>query len=236
MARVNDLPPPPAAPVLSPPATVQGEEEVRIPGLDGGPTLEARLRLPAAPTRAVVLCHPHPLYGGSMHSAVILAIARLLREKAEERVATLRFNYRGVGASHGAYGEGRGEVEDARAALRFLREKAPSARVTMCGYSFGTFVGLRAAVIESRPEPVDKVVLVAPAVRVFSFLREDGQDLAGKLFIAVGDNDEFCDVAEAEELTRTLGARLLVIPGADHYFLSSRRKLAEALYPELMNE
>jgi alpha/beta superfamily hydrolase len=231
MARSNDLPPPPATPLVSPPANVDGEIAVRVPGLDGGPTLEAKLRVPAKPTRAVLLCHPHPLYGGTMHSAVILAIAKMLREKRGDDVAHLRFNYRGVGASEGSFGEGRGETEDARAALRFLRARAPDVPVTMCGYSFGTFVGLRAAVIE---KGVDKVVLVAPAVRIFSFLKDDGAEMGGRLFIAVGDNDEFCDVAEAQELARELGARVQVFPGSDHYFLKSRRKLAETLLPEIV--
>ena len=233
MPRQRELPPPPANPERSPPATVAGEELVTIPGLPGEPSLEARVRAPAAATRAVVLCHPHPLYGGTMHSAVVLAIAKLLVEKGGERVAHLRFNYRGVGTSEGRYGEGRGEIEDARAAIRALRERAPGAKMTMCGYSFGTFVGLRAAVREQdeQSDAIERVTLVAPAVRIFHFVKEDGARFQGRLSIFVGDDDEFCDVAEAEELAANLGAKLTVFPGADHYFLKSRRKLAEAVVP-----
>jgi len=103
----------------------------------------------------------------------------------------------------------------------------------VCGYSFGTFVGLRAAVIETG---VERVALVAPAVRVFHFVKEDGAAFQGRLAIFVGDDDEFCDVAEAEELARDLGARLTVFDGADHYFLKSRRKLAEAVVPVIAPE
>ena len=227
MPRVRELPPPPANPERSPPATVTGEELVTIAGLPGQPSLEARVRAPAAAKRAVVLCHPHPLYGGTMHSAVVLAIAKLLAEKGET-VAHLRFNYRGVGASEGKYAEGLGEIQDARAAIRALSERAPGAKLTVCGYSFGTFVGLRAAVLEG---DVERVTLVAPAVRVFHFVKEDGAAFQGRLSIFVGDDDEFCDVAEAEELARDLGAKLTVFAGADHYFLKSRRKLAEAVVP-----
>jgi alpha/beta superfamily hydrolase len=228
MPRVRELPPPPENPERSPPANVAGEELVTIPGLTGEPSLEARVRAPAGAKRAVVLCHPHPLYGGTMHSAVVLAIAKLLAERGGEEVAHLRFNYRGVGTSEGRYGEGLGEIEDARAAIRALRERAPRAKVTVCGYSFGTFVGLRAAVKDGA---VERVTLVAPAVRIFHFVKEDGAAFQGRLSIFVGDDDEFCDVAEAEELATDLGAKLTVFPGADHYFLKSRRKLAEAVVP-----
>jgi uncharacterized protein len=163
-----------------------------------------------------------------MHSAVVLAIAKLLTEKGGDTVAHLRFNYRGVGASEGYYGEGLGEIQDVRAAIRALRGRAPRAKMTVCGYSFGTFVGLRAAVLEGG---IERVALVAPAVRIFHFVKEDGGTFQGRLSIFVGDDDEFCDVAEAEELARDLGAKLTVFPGADHYFLKSRRKLAETVVP-----
>ena len=233
MPRVRELPPPPANPERSPPATVAGEELITVPGLQGEPSLEARVRAPAGAKRAVVLCHPHPLYGGTMHSAVVLAIAKVLAEKGGEDVAHLRFNYRGVGDSEGRYAEGLGEIQDARAALRALRARVPQAKVSVCGYSFGTFVGLRAAVIEGG---VERVTLVAPAVRVFHFVAEDGAAFQGRLAIFVGDDDEFCDVAEAEELATSLGARLTVFPGADHYFMKSRRKLAEAVVPVVAPE
>jgi alpha/beta superfamily hydrolase len=216
---------------------VQGEEAITIPGLSTsegpGPSLEARMRAPEGATRAVVLCHPHPLYGGTMHSAVVLAIAKVLAEKGGDRVAHVRFNYRGVGDSEGKYAEGRGEIDDARAALRALRARAPGAKLTMCGYSFGTFVGLRAAVTEGN---VERVALVAPAVRIFHFVKEDGAAFQGRMSIWVGDDDEFCDVAEAEELARDLGARLTVFPQADHYFMRSRRKLAEMVVPVIAPE
>src|SRR5579863_9189745 len=108
------LPPPPSSPPTSPPVRIAGEEDLTI----AGPVaLEARVRASADAERAVLLCHPHPLYGGTMHSAVIVAIARALAQRGGERVATLRFNYRGVGASEGAYGAGEGEALDALAAL-----------------------------------------------------------------------------------------------------------------------
>jgi uncharacterized protein len=240
----RELPPPPSRPALSPPVQVAGEDALTLSGLPGEPSLEALVRGGLEAARAVVLCHPHPLYGGTMHSAVVVAIAKVLAEKGGDRVATLRFNYRGVGESEGTYAKGLGEVMDARAALRALGARAPRAKLTMCGYSFGTWVGLRAAAIEGT---VERVALVAPAVRVFQFVREDGVEFralaegaekpsASRLAIYLGDHDEFCDVREAEELATELGASLHIFPGSDHYFLSSRRKLAEAVLPFLAPE
>ncbi len=233
MPKIRDLPPPPRNPEVSPPASVAGEELVTISGLAGQPSLEARVRSHPDATRAVLLCHPHPLYGGTMHSAVVLAIAKVLAERGGDRVATLRFNYRGVGTSEGAYSKGIGETEDARAAIRELRRRVPRAKMTVCGYSFGTWVGLRAASIEGS---IERVALIAPAVRIFEFVKADAAEFQGRLSIFVGDQDEFCDVSEAEELAQSLGASLQVFEGADHFFLKSRRKLAEAVVPQIAPE
>ena len=230
MSRTKVLPPPPEKPEASPPANVAGEKPIVFEGLPGEPSLEARVQIPDSAERAVVLCHPHPLYGGTMHSAVVLAIAKVLAEKG---VATLRFNYRGVGASEGTYAEGIGETLDARAAIRDLRRRVPRAKLTMCGYSFGTWVGLRAAALEGG---VERVCLIAPAVNIFEFIKDDARSFQGKIAIFVGDDDEFCDVSEAQALAKDLGASLRVFEGADHLFMKSRRKLAEAVVPSIAPE
>jgi len=157
----------------------------------------------------------------------------VLAERGGERVAAMRFNYRGVGASEGAYARGAGETLDARAAIREMKRRAPRAKVTVCGYSFGTWVGLRAAAAESG---IERVALIAPAVRIFDFVREDAAAFEGRLAIFVGDDDEFCDVEEAEALARELRASLRVFEGAGHYFIASRRKLAEAVLPAIAPE
>jgi alpha/beta superfamily hydrolase len=229
VAKTHDLPKPPERPVTSPPVLLPGEAEVMIEGLLGEPVIDARVRGGADASRAVLLCHPHPLYGGTMHSAVVIALGKVLAE-AGDALATVRFNYRGVGKSGGTYGDGVGETKDAQAALRFMAHRFPKATLVVCGYSFGTWVGLRAAATEGT---VERVALVAPAVRIFQFVREDANAFQGRIAIYLGDEDEFCDVAEAEVLARDLGAKLTVFPGNDHYFLAGRRKLAEAVVPFL---
>ena len=195
-------------------------------------TLDARVHVPAAPKRAVVICHPHPLYGGSMNSPVPLAIAKTLSDKVADTVAWARFDFRGVGESGGTYDEGRGEVDDARSVIAHMRAVAPAVPISVCGHSFGSWVGLRAAGLEAG---VDRCLLVAPSVRFFEF-RDDAFVFAGEKTIFIGDKDEFCDVSEARELATRLGANLRVFEGFDHHFMKSRRAMAEAALPVIAPE
>jgi alpha/beta superfamily hydrolase len=236
MGRVERLPPPPTEPKRSPPVTVSGEEEVRVDSPSGGPTLEVRRHVPAAPRRAVVICHPHPLYGGSMHSPVPLAIAKGLSEWAERGVAWARFNFRGVGGSEGTYDDGRGEVDDARLVIEHLARATRGAPIAVCGHSFGSWVGLRAAAASvSAGAPIDRVLLVAPSTRFFAF-GASALRFAGETTIFVGTEDELTDVAEARALGNELGAAVRVFEGFDHHFMKSRRALAEAARPILAPE
>jgi alpha/beta superfamily hydrolase len=101
--------------------------------------LEALLEAPhdRLPDEACVLCHPHPLFGGSLHNKVVYRIARGLRRRGS---VVLRFNFRGVGASEGRHADGIGEIEDARAALGWLRERYPELPFSLAGFSFGSRV------------------------------------------------------------------------------------------------
>jgi len=166
----------------------------------------------------VVLCHPHPLYGlysGTMHNAIVVFPAKALYDIASNSIATLRFNYRGVEASSGAYDNGKGEVRDVIAAIDEAIQRTPRAAISVVGYSFGSWVGLRAARQRSQ---VERVVLIAPAMRLFDY----EQELAGSRQIPtemlVGNDDDFVTVADARGLAASLGARLHVLENADHFF------------------
>ena len=228
------LPPPPANPVRSPPVAVAGEVEARLAA--GGLSLEARVHAPPGAERAIVICHPHPLYGGSMHSPVPLAIAKRLGEgtadRAQDKIAWVRFNFRGVGSSEGRYEEGRGEVDDALAAIAHLRALAPAAKMSVCGHSFGSAMALLAAQRDAR---VDRVLLIAPSVRLFGLGDVHGP-VAPHAAVFIGDKDELFDVDSARVLARDLGADFRVFEGFDHHFLKSRRALAEAAVPVLAPE
>jgi uncharacterized protein len=112
----------------------------------GGPAgkLEALLEEPEGPPASFgVLCHPHPLHGGTLHNKVVHTLARALHEFS---VPTVRFNYRGVGASEGSYADGMGETEDALAAVEWGRQRWPAADLWLLGFSFGARVAIRAGV------------------------------------------------------------------------------------------
>ena len=230
----SSLPPPPSNPLRPPIVRVEGEARFQLTTADGE-SLEALGRLPSGAVRAVVLCHPHPLYGGTMHNAVVVAMAKLLREQGGDDVATLRFNFRGVEGSSGTFTNGPGEKLDVLAAIDGVLNELGSTRVTVVGYSFGSWVGLRAA--WEQPE-VDRAALVAPAVRLFDY--EESSECRRPLptELLVGDRDGFVDVVEARSLARFLGARMHVIDGADHFFVGYRRLVAKTLLsfvaPELM--
>jgi alpha/beta superfamily hydrolase len=170
-----------------------------------------------AAERVALLMHPHPLYGGSMHNKVIYNAAKALDELGWE---TLRFNFRGVGASSGVFADGAGELDDARTALAFLREQRATARRTLLlGFSFGAAVALALA---ARAPDVDAIIAIGtpPGDAL-------GQ-LAGGLpeppiaFIH-GERDEIAPLAALRDWLRRqapqIGAGALhVIAGADHFF------------------
>lgn len=172
-----------------------------------------------------VFCHPHPLYGGNMHNNVV---ARVTPELTRAGLAVLRFNFRGVGRSQGAYAEGDGEQEDARAALAWLAgaEGMAGRPLVAIGYSFGAAVASRAVC-----EAPGVAALICIALPVgfgdfdFEYLR--GCAPFPKLFLA-GSQDDICPVPTLRELVGTLPdpKSLVVLDGTDHFFHSREPELA----------
>ena len=158
-----------------------------------------------------VLCHPHPLYGGSMHDAVLDAIAGVL---AERGIASLKFNFRGVGASGGDHDGGTGEVEDLRAVLAWLASSYPDRPRLLGGYSFGAGVVCRLLADPAMPA-VERAVLVAPPVGRLAVTEPDGRITVD---VFAGDADAFVDT---DRLSTWQHARVHLIAGADHVFSST---------------
>jgi len=164
------------------------------------------------PRYAGLVCHPHPLYGGTMHNKVVFKAAQALQILG---VPALRFNFRGVGHSTGIYDEGRGEMDDVRFALEFLSRRYPGLPVILGGFSFGAFVALRVATIDDR---VQAMIGLAVPARMF-----EGEYLQGshkpKLIIQ-GTKDELAPYAMASQWFEQVPApkSLVAVQGAEHFF------------------
>lgn len=172
---------------------------------------------------SVVLCHPHPLHGGNLHSNVIAGVAESLWQ---HDVTTLRFNFRGTGASEGTHGGGETEAADVLAAVEYILQVQTVSRLAVIGYSFGAGVGLLTGAAEPR---VTALVGIAPPVerRDFSPLHTCTK---AKLFIA-GDRDHVCPIPTLQALIAQCPAptSLALIPGANHFFLGREKEIAEAV-------
>lgn len=186
--------------------------------------LEAILELSAehSPLGSVVVCHPHPQHGGTMHNKVAHTLARAFVQLG---YAALRFNFRGIENSEGEYDEGMGELDDALAAISWMRARDPGARLWLAGFSFGAAIAVDAAVDTA----VDGLVSVAPAITRYA---------SGPLaqpecpwLIIQGDQDELVDVEKTVEWVNGLlpGPELLIISGAEHFFHGRLVELREAV-------
>lgn len=175
--------------------------------------LEAVYEIPAAAdvAGAVVICHPHPQHGGTMHNKVVHTLARAFLRM---EFAVLRFNFRGTEKSEGHFDEGVGELDDALAAIAWMRAKRPDSELWLAGFSFGAAIAVRAAA----QTDVGGLISVAPAVSRFA------AGLATQpscpWLIVQGDEDELVEVDETIDWVNSLqpGPELLIMPGAEHFF------------------
>ena len=199
------------------PATFTSEDGLR---------LEAREHIPAAPLGRAAICHPHPLYGGTMDNKVVTVATRAA---AAAGLATVRFNFRGVGRSEGGHDDGRGEKADLEAALERADDlvAAQGARVVI-GYSFGSAVATNAVHDGTR---VDRLILVAPPLGHFAL--HPPPVPTGGLWVILGDRDAFCPQRLAEAFVaradRPERAHLRFLPGTEHSFDGSLGPLSDAL-------
>lgn len=195
-----------------------------LPGPVG--PLEAILWSPAGgatPPMAAVVCHPHPLFGGTMHNKVVYQAAKSLDSLG---LAVLRFNFRAVGKSAGAHDKGEGEQDDLRAALDFLMAEFPAAPQLVAGFSFGSRVCLRVGCGDARVTQL--IGLGLPVNRMdFSFLAECTKP---KLFVQ-GGNDEHGAIEKTREVVASLlePKRLVEVPDANHFFAGKLDQLDAAI-------
>ena len=200
-------------------------EHFLIPGPQG--PLEAVLALPRenreAPRAIGVICHPHPLHGGTMANKVVHIIANSFNEMG---LATLRFNFRGVGHSSGRFDHGHGESDDLKSVVDWLRSRYPALPLWLAGFSFGSYVALRA----QAELGIDRLLLVAPPVAMFDF--KTLQVPQADWIVIQGGKDE---VSSPEKVSMWVGKQSANPPqyiwmsDADHFFHGRLSKIREAL-------
>ena len=202
--------------------------------LDGSAgRLEALLNAGAeSATHAALVCHPHPLFGGTLHNKVVFHTMKALNSFG---FPVLRFNFRGAGLSHGEHDHGNGEVEDVRTALNWLDAEFRLPLI-FAGFSFGAAVGLRAACSDARVKALIGVGVPAipvaadteaPRTYTFDFLSDCDRP---KLFVS-GARDQFGPRAKLDALVTSAAEpkKLVLIEGADHFFEGRLRELRETI-------
>ncbi len=161
-----------------------------------------------------VLCHPHPQYGGSMNDRVLDAVERGLEDAG---IACLKFNFRGIGRSEGAYDNGVGEVEDVKAVVSWARTQLAPDHLLLGGYSFGGAMALAAA-----PEiECDRLILIAPAIGIAGEVSPPAQPA----FVFIGTDDQFIPVSTVTTFFEPSRTRVNVVEGADHFFMGAHDTL-----------
>ena len=176
-------------------------------------------------TGVALVCHPHPLGGGTMHNKVVFRAAAALQEAG---FVTLRFNFRGVGQSTGEHDEGRGELDDVRAALNYLASNYPGSKILLCGFSFGARVGLEVGIADDRVNYL--IGIGTPLDRYdFGFLERCRKPL----LLVHGERDEHGDIEKLRSFVSQIQSRvdvqLVVIPDADHFFEGQLNDLKRAI-------
>lgn len=161
-----------------------------------------------APRGVAVVCHPHPQHGGTMDNKVVMTLARAFVALGHTSV---RFNFRGVGGSQGAWDEGRGEVDDALAVVQALR--AAGRPLWLAGFSFGGYVASQAATRLAPEAAAERLVLVGPAASRFPLAPVP----AGTLVVH-GELDEVVPLAAVFDWARPQALPVTVLPGAGHFF------------------
>jgi len=191
-----------------------------LAGQDG--RLQAIYQPGACDQPAVVICHPHPLYGGTMRNKVVYWMARAFEGRG---CSVLRFNFRGVEQSEGQWDNGVGETDDAHSALDWLQQQLPDAPLWLAGFSFGCYAGLRAARDDLR---VKQLFAVSPAVEhyPFDFMTGDSRPLT----IVQGEMDEVVSANAVIHWAKNLPqATLLRIADAGHFYPNHQHALQQAL-------
>lgn len=176
-----------------------------------------------------IFCHPHPLHGGTMQNKVVTTA---IKAWATLGLATLRFNFRGVGESEGEYSEGKGELEDLKSVINWVLQAHPNARFWLGGFSFGSAISATLAVQSNYP--VQALLSIAPPITFFSFSEVPNVSLQIPWIIIQGDKDEIVSydtvVSFVDRIKKTKSdIELVTFKGGDHFFHGRLNELKEEI-------
>jgi uncharacterized protein len=205
-------------------------ERVSIPGpagnlevlIEEAGAMQAGAVCTGAADSYAVICHPHPLYGGTMDNKVVTTLARALNEVG---IPSLLFNFRGVGHSEGAFDQGNGETDDAGAVADYGAARWPGRSLVIAGFSFGGYVALRLALAR----PASRLITVAPAIQRFDVTAAAVPDCPW--LVVQGDADDVVDPKAVVDWARGLvpPPKLAVLPGVGHFFHRHLQELRDAV-------
>lgn len=175
------------------------------------------------PQMVAIICHPHPLYQGTMNNKVVTILAKTLIQMG---AATVRFNYRGVGASEGSYGEMEGEVADLEAVKTWVNTELPGVKICLAGFSFGAYIAARVA---NSSDDVVQLISVAPAVQHADFTALTQMDCPW--LVIQGEKDEIVPFERIVQFVNSSPRqpKLVTLPDATHFFHGHLLELADAI-------
>ncbi len=190
--------------------------------------IECAVDRPAAPPRGLaVVCHPHPQFGGTLDNKVVQTVARACLDLGW---ASVRFNFRGIGASEGAWDEGRGEVDDALAVLSAWRDQAEFAALPflLAGFSFGGFVAVEAAQHLHPDSKPRRLVLIGPSTE-----KQQVANVPADTLVIHGEVDDVVPLAATLAWARPQHLPVIVFPGVGHFFHGQLALLKKTIVREL---
>ncbi|MBN1474379.1 MAG: hypothetical protein JW914_07170 [Syntrophaceae bacterium] len=194
------------------------EEKIFV---ENGKLIIEALRHKSASAKGVIVCHPHPLMGGSMRNNVVEAIVRAF---AAEDFTTVRFNFRGVGASTGSYDEGRGETQDIISVYEYLKKEGLS-QIYFTGYSFGAWVG--AKLLDEEENRFSYTTFISPPNNHFPFNINKLKNIVD--LIVCGDTDDYCKINNIISQLNEEKTAVEIISEADHFYWGKEHEIEKIL-------
>lgn len=178
---------------------------------------------PSEPLGVAIICHPHPVHGGTMDNKVVITLARAFMQVG---FRTVRFNFRGVGASQGAWDEGAGEVDDALAVISAHRQ--PGERFMLAGFSFGAYVASQAAARLPEDAKPERMALVGPSTQ-----KQKMANVPADTIVVHGEADDVVPLAATFDWARPQALPVIVMPGVGHFFHGQITLLKNVLVGQL---